>query len=317
MSTLMENGLFEFEGTTYKASNHMAILRNLRNIFTAGVSKKHADKILLALKAGVKDGKQFPFRYYTAHEVISTTPGVNHKPQILDALEECIDLARENMPKLKGKTISLSDNSGSAWGSFNSEYGSVTVAEIDNLSSVITGQNSEEGYIGVFGDRLDVQPVSKRNGALAQAKEAGKRGQRIGGGTENGIWLFFDNAIKNKEHWDNIFIYSDQQAGHGGLYGTQSESARYTQAGFAANDGWGTNYIDVMKLIEAYRKEVNPKVNIFTVQTGGYNNVTISENAYRTSVLAGWTGKESVYADYMINFWDEKEAQKATNKSQN
>lgn len=294
---------------------HMATLRNLRGIFTEINDASVVSEVLDQLKAGVKEGKQFPFRYYTAHQVISSTSGVNHKPQILDALEECIDLARENMPKLKGKTISLSDNSGSAWGAFNSEYGSVTVADIDNLSSVITGQNADEGYIGVFGDRLDVKPVSKRNGALTQAKEAGKRGFGIGAGTENGIWLFFDNAIRTKEHWDNIFIYSDQQAGHGGLYGTSEESDRYSKLGYGVGGGHN-KYIDVMKLIETYRKEVNPRVNVFTVQTAGYDNVLIGENAYRTSVLTGWTGKETVYADYMINFWDEKDSQKASGDPQ-
>lgn len=296
---------------------HMALLRNLRGIFSEINDASLASEVLDQLKGGVKDGKQFPFRYYTAHQVIGSTQGVNHRPQILDALEECIDLARENMPKLKGKTMCLSDNSGSAWGAFNSEYGQVTVAEIDNLSSIITSQNSEEGYIGIFGDRLEVIPVSKRNGALAQTKATSKHRFSIGGGTENGIWLFFDKAIKNKEHWDNIFIYSDQQAGHGGLYGTPTESEKYRKLGYAAsNRGYGSEYIDVMKLIDAYRKEVNSKVNVFTVQTGGYNNVLVPEHAYRTSVMAGWTGKEAVYADYMIKFWDEKDAQKASSKYQ-
>ena len=50
----------------------------------------------------------------------------------------------------------LSDNSGSAWGTIPTEYGSVTVAEIDNLSSVITSACSDEGYVGKFGDKLKV-----------------------------------------------------------------------------------------------------------------------------------------------------------------
>ena len=42
-----------------------------------------------------------------------------------------MDIAVDNLPKLKGKTMVLSDNSGSAWGAFTSEYGRCTVAEID------------------------------------------------------------------------------------------------------------------------------------------------------------------------------------------
>ncbi|MNR04464.1 hypothetical protein D3C85_1204280 [compost metagenome] len=176
------------------------------------------------------------------------------------------------------------------------------------MSSILTAQNSDEGYVGIFGDRLTEIPVSKRNGALTQAKTARDKGKGVGGGTENGIWLFFEKAIKDKEHWDNIFIYSDQQAGHGGLFATPGDAGRLRKMEMAVNQH-GTAYIDVVKLVNKYRAEVNPKVNVFTVQTAGYNNVLVPETMYRTSVLYGWTGKESVYADAMIKFWDEKDAQ--------
>ena len=104
-----------------------------------------------------------------------------------DTLEACMDESLKNMPKLKGKTMVLSDNSGSAWGTFNSEYGTVTVAEIGNLSAVITAMLSDEGYVGVFGDRLEVVPISHRNGILSQMKEVTRVGKTVGGGTENGI----------------------------------------------------------------------------------------------------------------------------------
>ena len=64
-------------------------------------------------------------------------------------------------------------------------------------------------------------------------------------------------------------------------------------------------YINVALLIETYRREVNPFVNVYCVQTAGYDNVLIPENGYRTTVLYGWTGRELVYADAMNRFWDE------------
>ena len=281
---------------------HMAAIRNLRGIFSEVNDEKLRDKILNNLKAGVKKGKQFPFRYYTAKQIIENS-NVNFKPQILDALEECMDIATENLPKLSGKTMCLSDNSGSAWGTFNSEYGSVTVADIANLSAVITAKNSDEGYVGVFGDGLEEIPISKRNGILSQQKDVNRIGKGIGRATENGIWLFFDKAIKNKEHWDNIFIYSDQQAGHGGLYGIRTSEYKDYMC--------GSHYIDVIKLIDKYRREVNPKVNIFTTQVAGYDNVLVPENKYRCAILYGWTGKEAVYADKINQMWDEIDARKS------
>ena len=217
-----------------------------------------------------------------------------------------VTLRREYNMRLK--TMCLSDNSGSAWGAFTSEYGRTVVAEIDNLSSVITARNSDEGYVGKFGNKLIVYPVGKRGGVLKEAKEISDREYGdVGGDTENGIWIFFRDAIKKKEHWDNIFIYSDMQAGHGGLYGTSEGIREYTEMGYACNGGF-RRYVDVAKLIAEYRSKVNPKVNVFCVQTAGYTNVCVPEYGYRTCIMYGWTGKEALFADAMIRFWDEKKA---------
>ena len=280
---------------------HMAMLRNLRGVFIEIEDLEFCNNYLAELKTGVLDGKQFPFRYYSAIKAVENSK-CNHKPQIIDALEECLDISLANFPKLKGKTMCLSDNSGSAWGSFNSEYGSVTVAEIDNLSSVITAACSDEGYVGKFGDKLITKPISKRHGILQQTKDiTSKRYSDVGGATEGGIWEFFKNAIDKKEHWDNIFIYSDMQAGHGGLFGTSKQAAEYRKGGYST----GYEHINVFKLVQEYRKKVNPKVNVFSVQTAGYDNVVIPEYAYRTNIMYGWTGKEAVFADAIINQWNE------------
>lgn len=299
------------EGKTFKEIldtielGHMALLRNLRNIFTELSDEDNdlAHNILNRLVSGVKNGKQFPFRYYQALKQIEKDKNVKFKSLLIDKLEECIDVSIENMPKLKGKTACLSDNSGSAWGTFNSEYGSMTVAEIDNLSSVITAMNSEEGEVFAFGDNLLDYPISKRNGALFQSNHISTDARKkVGGGTENGIWLFFQNAIDKKIKYDNIFIYSDMQAGHAGLYGKGSD---YVVGGesFSTGSGWN-RYIDVLKLINKYRSTVNPKVNIFSVQTAGYDNVLIPEYLYRGALLYGWTGKESLFASELIKQWD-------------
>lgn len=287
---------------------HMALLRNIRGVFTEVEDIEFCKQYMQKIKDTVIGSKQFPFRYYSALMAVKNSK-CHHQPIIIDALEECMDIALANYPKLKGKTMCLSDNSGSAWGSFNSEYGSVTVANIDNLSSVITAACSDEGYVGKFGDRLIVSPVSKRTGVLNQAEAMSKnRYNDVGGSTEGGIWAFFEKAINNKEHWDNIFIYSDQQAGHGGLYGTGSQAERYNKLGYGCKNcySWAP-YINVFKLIQEYRKKVNPKVNVFSVQTEGYDNVVIPEYAYRTNIMYGWTGNEAVFAKAMIDQWDEIE----------
>jgi len=281
---------------------HFDIVNQLRSMFTEVDSATLAAKITKQMLSGVLQGKLFPYRYWVAHTVIGQADGVHNKGVLLDALEEAIDIAIANLPHLSGKTMVLSDNSGSAWNGFTFKGASTTIAEIDNLSAIITGMASEEGYIGLFGDTLKTFPVSKRNGALTQAKDANVEGHKIPGGTENGIWIFFDQATKNKEHWDNIFVYSDQQAGHGGLYGINP--AHYAEYTFQKRD---SQYIDVLKLLEEYKKRVNPKVNFFSVQTAGYDNMVIPEHIHRGAILAGWTGKEAIFADALIKQWDQIE----------
>lgn len=284
--------------------NHMALLRNLRGIFKEIDDLEKTKEIMENLKKGVRGGKQFPFRYMSAYNAVESDRDVNNKAVILDGLNECLDIACDNLPKLKGKSAFLSDNSGSAWGTCTSEFGKVTVGEIDNLSSMIGAVNSDDGHVFAFGDELIEYPVSKRTGILTQSKHMSKSARKdVGFATENGIWIFFRDAINKKQHWDNIFIYSDMQAGHGSLYGTSKGIEEYKNQGYCI--GKYEIHVDVAKLIEDYRKYVNPKVNVFSIQTAGYKNVVVPEYGYRTNILYGWTGKELVFADTMIKMWDE------------
>lgn len=302
---------------------HMALLRNLRNIFKAlkePNDRELATIILEQLKAGVIGGKQFPFRYSSAFKAIKGEY-ISFKPMVLEALEECLDISINNMPRLKGKTVALSDNSGSAWGTLTSEFGTTKVAEIDNLSSVVAVMASDYGEVGTFGDRLKMHTVSKRNGALTQAMSISATGGRdVGHSTEAGIWHFFRDAIEKKIWVDNIFIFSDMQAGTGQLYGQGEDRLDYVKAGYATNNhsysvlsvyskawGSGEGYIDVYKLIQTYRQKVNQKVNVFCVQTAGYSDMIMPMLSYRTAFLAGWTGKEIQFAAEYIKEWDRVE----------
>lgn len=284
---------------------HMALLRNLRGIFTETNDRDLCATLMNALIQGVSGGKQFPFRYMVAMDAVkeSNMDG-DIKDIVTRSLDVCLEQSCDNLPKLSGRTACLSDNSGSAWGTCTSEYGKVMIADIDNLSSMIAAVNSEDGHVFAFGDKLKEYKLLPQAGILLQARNMSKDAREtIGQGTENGIWLFFKQAIENEEHWDNIIIYSDQQAGHGGLYG--EDSAIESWGVCSASYGGGMFYVDVVKLIKMYREKVNPKVNVYCVQTAGYTNMLVPENGYRTSILYGWTGRELVYVDAINKFWDE------------
>lgn len=294
---------------------HMAMLRNIRNVFKEVEDLDFCKKYMNELKNGVLKGKQFPFRYKSAYDVVKDDASINHRAYIMDTLEECIDISIDNLPKLKGTTVCLSDNSGSAWGAVTSEYGTTTVAEIDNLSSVIAAKCSDEGTVIKFGDRYKEYPISKRNGALSITETVNETaGRDVGHSTEGGIWKWFAHALDNNIKVDNIFIFSDMQAGTGGLYGTGSDMEEYIRGGYGckirSRFGDAVGFINVFKLVLAYRKHVNPKVNVFTIQTAGYGDAVIPMMTYRCAILTGWTGKEVQFAAEYIKQWDEIEAKR-------
>jgi len=256
---------------------HMALLRNLRNLMQNGVDDS---MFLHKLIDGVENGKQLPFRYYSAYRALKESSD-KIPAHVLDAVETCMEKSIGALPRFSGKVMSLCDNSGSAQSATTSSMGSMQISTIGNLTGIVTGKASGEGYLGIFGDRLEVMPVRKKSSIFDQLEQADKVASGIGGSTENGIWLFWDKAIKEREHWDSVFIYSDMQAGHGGLYGVD--------AGSYSDYRWNrTTYIDVPKLIARYRNLVNPDVKVFLVQIAGYQDTIIPEFYDKTYILGGW-----------------------------
>jgi hypothetical protein len=256
---------------------HMALLRNLRNFSQAGVPHK---AYLNKLVEGAATGKQLPFRYFSAYKAVGDSSG-----PVKEAIEECMEQSMGALPKFAGRSMFLCDNSGSAWGQATSSMGTMHVAEIANLTGVIGSHLSEEGYVGVFGDELITASISKKGSVMEQLTKITAQGQHhVGGSTEHGIWLFWDKAIKEKQHWDNVFVMSDMQAGHGGLYGVSSVPSEFAWGG-----SFGTKYIDVAKLVNAYRAKVNPLVNVFLIQVAGYQDTIIPEFYKRTYILGGWS----------------------------
>jgi hypothetical protein len=255
---------------------HMALLRNLRNLEQAGVdSDLYVDKLV----EGVEKGKQLPFRYYSAYKACRDA---DCGPVVLDAVEYCLNNSMKNVPSFKGKVISLCDNSGSAWGTCTSSMGTMHIAEIANLTGVITAKAATgAGYVGVFGDNLDIIPITKSSSIFDAADKCSRSGRGIGGGTENGIWIFWRDAIKKRTKYDHVFVYSDMQAGHGGLFGHDPRDYN----GYVWSNG---RHIDVAKLVQTYRQQVNPNVNVYLVQVAGYQDTIMPEFYNKTYILGGW-----------------------------
>jgi len=253
---------------------HMALLRNVRNLLKVGLP---LDAFVDKLVAGAAKGRQLPFRYYSAYRAVK-----DEAPErLVEAIEACLEASLGNLPTFQGRVMSLCDNSGSARGAATSSMGTMQIATIGNLTGILTGRRADEGYVVVFGDRLTRIEVSQGSSVLKQLDEIERAGDAVGGGTETGAWLFWDRAIREREHWDHVFVYSDMQAGHGGLYGSDPNA-------YADFRWFGGRYINVPSLVQHYRDKVNPKVMVYLVQIAGYQDTLIPEFYDRTFVLGGW-----------------------------
>lgn len=270
---------------------HMALLRNMRNFEKHGVPVSAFEQKFLA---GVLNGKQLPFRYYAAY---SNVASLDFKAVI----EKAMNISVDNLPKLSGKVASLCDNSGSAHGTMTSSAGTVRVSEIANLTAVLTGMVSDEGTVKPFGDRLMDYKVDKTKGVLEQAKKVNQIAEKVGMGTETGVWLFWDEAIKNKEHFDHVFIYSDMQAGHGGLYTRGKVPNKFAWGGASSY----STHIHVPALVAEYREKVNPDVQVYMVQVAGYGDSIMPEIYDKTYILGGWSDSILKFADKVTKITNE------------
>lgn len=275
---------------------HMALLRNIRNLLEKDVDP---DLWLEKMVKTAAKGRQLPFRYFSAYKANENCGN----PKVLDAIEDCLTESLGNLPKFEGRVMSLSDNSGSAWGTMTSSAGTMHVAEIANLTGVITGKIADEGHVGVFGDTLKTVEVRKKSSVFDDFKKVCKTGKTVGGGTEHGIWEFWRGAIDQKQHWDHVFVYSDMQAGHGGLYG---RGIKKSDIWGGSGGGW-SDYVDVPKMIDEYRKKVNPNVNVYLVQMAGYQDTIVPETYNRTAILGGWGDGIFRYAARMNEIWSQNQ----------
>ena len=327
---------------------HMAALRNIRGFAASNPGLDKMVSYMEMLLAGVKGGKQFPFRYITAYEEMKkkfeiteneikkeieeneekpieeqqsrkkrkreekppVVVSIEYKDIIMEYLEKCLQVSIENYPQLEGDVISLTDNSGSAHGTMTSSYGKQTVSKIGNLSALFTAYRATgRGVVGVFGDKLEFYEVDKTKSLLSQYDEINELADSIGGYTENGVWLFFKWAFQNP---------SENKFDHWFCYSDMQvgHGGLYGKDLDIINKGylWGNKcsnsilYIDIHKCVDKYRMEINPKLNTYMVQTAGYDNTILPETTYRGAILSGWTGNEVVYANQLCKLWDQLES---------
>ena len=226
----------------------MNLLRNLRNIMLYAPDLVDEAIKQLTNHDKIVNSKLLPFRFMSAYDVVdkmelsdyyvSETPDTeirfeseiarmdanrlaSIKAKALKAIEDAMSIACENVPDLEGNCAILIDHSGSVrgdWGGDSrvSPWSNVRTAHIGNLFGSIVAFKQKDVYIGMFGDKLVSPKIDRSMGLLEFNKMTYDKGDACGGATENGLYEFLKNVIKEKKHIDNFIVFSDMEIGDGG-----------------------------------------------------------------------------------------------------
>lgn len=227
----------------------MNLLRNLKNIMLYAPDLIDEAIAQLTNETKILHSRLLPFRFASAYDAVSSieisdyshaqsgsdskivfeseTPSMSYdtlvelKNKVLKAIDDAMKISCKNVPELDGNCAILVDHSGSVRGAFYrvstvSPWSSTTTAMIGNLFGTIMTFKQSDVYFGMFGDKLISPKIDRNLGLLEFNAKTYEEGGRCGGATENGLYAFMQDAIKNNKRIDNLIVFSDMEIGDGG-----------------------------------------------------------------------------------------------------
>lgn len=266
-----------------KKMPYMALLKNLRNILEQAPELVDEVCEMLVNRKMIENSLVLPFRFLSAYEEVGKLKkvGAFEKDEqniikVLAAIDDAIKTSVVNLPTLYGKTVILSDNSGSMTGdrggnSLISRLSNIQTSDIANLFAVLYWLKADNTLVGLFGDNLIYPRLNRNAGVFENFKTIDTEKNKCGAATERGIFEMFEKLIREKTVVDSIVVFSDCQIGNGCKW--------YDHNG---NHGGEFN-----KLFNDYKK-ISPKVRVYSVDLKGYGTNVFSDNVYK---IFGWSDK--------------------------
>jgi 60 kDa SS-A/Ro ribonucleoprotein len=259
-----------------KKLGYMAGLRNIRNIIDAGVSDEAHTMLqnYLSNEKAVANSKQLPFRFYSAYKALigarfsSRDPFENKKYDKLTkgyiaALNKALYYSGKNIPKLKGRTVIMSDLSGSM-NSRLSENSEMTYREVAAVLSTLAGQFCEE-FVNV-GFATQMGEIKLEEGAEHTLDNIRSICQAdLGYGTNAG--QVFNHLKSHGVKSDNVLIFTDTQLNYGG--------SRFGESDFDTS-------------VKSYR-QLSSDVFIYQMNLAGYSSTQLDPKNARNIYMTGWS----------------------------
>jgi 60 kDa SS-A/Ro ribonucleoprotein len=238
-------------------TNHLAILRNLRNIVDADVSEYHLNKIRRALispewKLGAR--RVLPFRYMAAARAC---------PAMAPALDRALAEAVGEMPLLPGKTVVLVDVSGSMEDKLSARSDLTRMDAAATLAAIVPGD------VRVFTFSDDLVEVTEGRGLAGIVRIVGSQNH---GGTYLGQAITrLDGGMANRSlgrsrgpsrvEMDRLIVITDEQS-HDHVSPPNARCAYIINVGSAQNGvGYGERWVhldgfseQVIRFIQEFEK---------------------------------------------------------------
>lgn len=167
----------------------LALLRNLRNMEQVGVSREVIEKAIL--EANVS--KVLPFRFISA---------AKYAPALEPVIEQKMFEALKDVPKLKGKTVLLVDNSGSMYGTTVSAKSDIDRSDAACALAILLREICEKVDVVAFSGQPHLIPA--RHGFAL--RDSIKQTERGGTYTERA------KQYADSLGYDRLIIVTDEQS---------------------------------------------------------------------------------------------------------
>merc|ERR1711959_841573 len=179
----------------------MGIEKNINDINYINII---LDDIYSKLIINIKQGNYTIYSYYIAlislqkkcKNLITNNNYIDIDFIILKWLSDGLDIAYNKMEKIKGRVDCLADNSDSCYVNYDSEYGTISVVELNNLAALVTTMVADNRNLTILENLLEITRI----------------GINMKGLTKNGLSQFWKNHYDS--NFNNIFIYSDINTVH-------------------------------------------------------------------------------------------------------
>ena len=283
----------------------MNLIRNLKNIMLYAPDMIDEAINQMTNETKILNSRLLPFRFASAYDAVNEITIDNYsksdsdskivfendipsmtnenldelKSKVLNALDVAMKISCKNVPELDGNCAILVDHSGSVRGdclrsSTVSPFSQTTTAMIGNLFGSIMTFKQNNVYLGMFGDKLISPKIDKNMGLLEFNKKTYDEGGNCGAATENGLYEFMKDAIKNNKKIDNLIVFSDMEIGNGGEGGWDRTSQ--------------TNGVHFHELFAQFKK-INPSCLTVCCNINGRSGTSVFNPKLNLLNISGWS----------------------------